>query len=305
MEQLLARRLGRGQRVVRLLQQPVQQRPVHPAAGGQRPVRVVGQGSAAEPAGRRVDQRAARPGVEGGPVGRGEVGDTADVQRDGPARPAPQPQQVEQADQRGTLPAGGDVPRPEVGDHGQPGRLGDPGRLPELERAVHLLLGDPVVDGLPVRGHQPGQPLAQFPVGPDRGRREGLPDEGVQPAHLAQRGVPRRQGGGQGLAQFTVVRLADHAERLQHQAVADEVQVGHRRVDGVVRRPGHESDHPHPITRIRSPASVHPHPFTRIRSPASVHPHSVRPAFSSASSATPRPDSVSSAGTLTAHVTAA
>ncbi|CAM5728084.1 hypothetical protein SVIOM74S_07609 [Streptomyces violarus] len=48
-------------------------------------------------------------------------------------------------------------------------------------------------------------------------------------------------------------------------------------------------------------------PITRIRSPASV-----QPAFSSASSAvsatatpTRRPDSVSSAGTLTAHVTAA
>ncbi len=266
-EHLLAGRLGRRQRVVRLRQQPVQQPSLRPPAPGQRAVRVVRLAPAAELPDGRVQQRAARTGVEGRPVRRGQVGDATDVQGHRPARPAAQPQQVDQADQRRALAAGRDVPGPEVGDHRQSGRLRDPRRPAQLERAVHPAAVRPVIDGLPVRGHQLGPPRAQFAVGPDGRRRERPPDAGVQPAHLGERYGGRRQGPCEGGAQTGVVRAAHHPQGPQQQRVTVEPEFGRRRVDRVVRRPRHQPDHQH-----RSPPSPLPFSADRASSVGPVSP---------------------------------
>ena len=66
-----------------------------------------------------------------------DVGDAAQVDRGG--RDIPEPQGVEEAGQRGTLAARGDVRRAQVRDDRQAGRRVDVGRRPELELSlIHI-----------------------------------------------------------------------------------------------------------------------------------------------------------------------
>ncbi len=219
--------------------------------GGEHAVLVVRAPPGAQFPDRGVDQRVARAGVERHGIGarrqHGDVGDPPDVQGRGHAGAPAQEHQVDQADQGSPLPARRHVPRPKAGDDRAAAALRDPGRFAELQRAVHPAVLGPVVHRLPVRGDQLGAPRAQFPVGAGGDGREGLADPGVEAADVGQGGRRGRQGGGEGLPHVGRVRLADHAEghQLQGAVLGGRFQVGGSGVDGVVRGPRHQPDHPH------------------------------------------------------------
>ena len=142
-----------------------------------------------------VDERVGRPDVPRDRVGARRadrhVGDPAEVEGGhGPALGSQglEDQGVEHADQGSALPAGDDVGRAHVAHHGQARRLGEPGRLAELEGALGHRALDPVEEGLAVRAHRVDRPAAQRLVRPDRrcrGRGELAADEGVQPGDRA------------------------------------------------------------------------------------------------------------------------
>ena len=191
-EQLLARRLRRRPAVVRIGEEPLQQCRVDSSPAGADAVAVEGLGPATRRADRGIDQGVGRTDVEGqrrrAAADDRDVGDPAEVERPGDlVRPAEQ-QFVERAGQRCTMPAGGDVARPHVGDDWSAGCFGDPGRLAELQTAAGPALGiDPVEDRLAVRHDEVDRTAAEAIDGRPCRLGERLADERVQPADLLGR----------------------------------------------------------------------------------------------------------------------
>ena len=85
-----------------------------------------------------VDEGVGRPDVEGDGRRPGsddrDVGDAAEVQCPGGLVRSGEQQLVERAGQRRTVTTRGDVTCPQIGDDRQPGGLGDPRRLSDLQR---------------------------------------------------------------------------------------------------------------------------------------------------------------------------
>ena len=170
----LRRRLGQKE----VVEEQGQQRLVDLPPGGARPRRVVRLGAAGDGHDRRVDEGVGRAGVIGDRRGRrrrrhhGEVGDTAEVEgtRASSAGVPAEEQDVEQADQRCALAAGGDVGAAEVGHDREAAcvRRSRPGGRSGACRPRGRRL-DPVEDGLAVGDDQRGSrmPLAE-PVRPRR-----------------------------------------------------------------------------------------------------------------------------------------
>ena len=249
MEQLLAGGLRRLQCVVGLFQEYVEQLLVDLTFGGAQPVAVEGLGPVGQPDDRGVDQRVARTGVERARLVAGaydrQVGDPADVQRGGRATAVREQQHVQRARQRRPLTAGRDVAGAKVGDDGEPGRLRDPGRLPELQRPADSGVLDPVEQRLSVGDHQVGVAVAQL-GDPAAGRGgELLTDPGVDAADGLHRRLRRRQRGQDVGAQRRAVRHLEVAERREHDRVGVEGQVGSGDVDAVDRRTRDETQDDH------------------------------------------------------------
>ena len=245
-EQLLAGRLRCGQRVVRLVEQGGQQVRVDPAGRGV-PALVVVRLVEEPPAG-EVDQGVGGAEVvrENSAVGPDQrhVGDAAEVER-GLGHPTGREQQhVEDAHQWRTLPAPRDVAGAQVGDDGHAGAFGDPGGLAELEGAAGPALLDPVEDRLAV-GHDQVRPAAsELGDTAGGGRRERLSEQRVESADVVEGDLGGREYPRDQVADLVVVGLLQRAERRERDLVAVERQVGRGHVDPVVRRAGHQADHP-------------------------------------------------------------
>ncbi len=286
---LLAGGLGGGAAVVGVGEEPGEEAGVDPPGRGAAAVLVEVPCAAAELAHGGVDQGVRRAGVEGQRGGvrigghHGDVGDAAEVERGPDARaggvpvavavagavavpvavpvaglvPAQQ-QGVEEADQRGALAARRHVPAAQVGDDREPGRLGDPGGLPELEGAAHPSVLHPVVDRLPVRDHQVGGARAELLDGADGRGGEDLAELGVQSADRLHGGRGRRQHGGDPATDPGVQRKGQRAQRAQQQLAVLQGEFGRGGLHRVVGGAGHQADHPHGHSPAPAPAAPDP-----------------------------------------------
>ena len=200
-EELLAGRLRRGPRVVRLGEQVGEELLVDPARRRVPAVSVVPLLTTGHPHDGGVDEGVCgsevvrvRLGVR---VDHGHVGDAAEVER-GAARPSGEEQHVEGRDQRGALPTGGDVGGAMVGEDRASGRLRERPEVAELQPTTGAPVLDPVEDGLPVRADE----VASRCVERRCHLAEVLADEDVERAHLGDRRAVRRQCGGDALAEL-------------------------------------------------------------------------------------------------------
>ena len=145
---------GAREPVVRLGEQAVEQRRVHGATRGDRAVGVHALRARGRVGDGAVHERTGRADVVGdhlpGGVEHGDVGDAAEVQRAAIHLVGQDKQRVQGRCQWRRVAAAGDVAGAQIGDGGQPGGLGDPGRGAELQGAERVRAVDPVEDGLPM-----------------------------------------------------------------------------------------------------------------------------------------------------------
>ncbi|GAB2485913.1 hypothetical protein GCM10026982_07630 [Nocardiopsis aegyptia] len=245
-------RLRRGQRVIGIGEQVVQQGGVGCAGAGERATRVDAGPAAGHPAHGGVHEGVGGTGVErlwwGSVAHDGDVGDAAEVERGGRCTAVGEEEAVQERGQRGALAPGGHVGRSQVGDHRKAGGLGDPRGLAELEGAVDPGALGPVEQGLPVRGDQCGPTAGELLAAATGGFGELLADPGVDPADGLHGGgrrgkrVPDRPAEPGGVGRGAV------PERGQTDEVALQVKVGGGDIDPVGRgtRGQPEDDHAAP-----------------------------------------------------------
>jgi hypothetical protein len=141
--------------------------------------------------------------------------------------------------------AGGDVAVADVArDHGARA-FGDPGRLPELQRASGRSPLDPVVDGLAVRtdGVHPSVVVGQFLGHVAEEAAYGH----VEAADLLDGGGRRRQYGRDGLADRGRVGHGAVLDEVAHEHVAVELEIGQDGLHGVEGRARDHADYAHQV----------------------------------------------------------
>ena len=234
---LLARALGGGQAVVGVVEEFRQKFLVDRARRRDQAAVVEAERVRTGLSDHGVDQRVRRADVVGVEVpsaaAHRHVGDAAEVERRRRARLASEEQAVQEGDQRCPVAAGGDVADAHVRDDRRPGPLGDPGRLADLKGAEGVAAVDPVEHRLAVRHDEVDGATGVDRLG--RGVGEGLPDQGVELAHLGQGRLRRRQGADEPGPQPGRVRRAAPAAHDPGQRAGVEAEVDDGGVDPVVR----------------------------------------------------------------------
>jgi len=224
--------------------------------GGQRAVAVVALRAAGEGDHRPVDERVAGTAVEGQRVGvrvrqrrqERHIGDPAQVLHGAPVVGMAQQQPVQVAGQGRALAPGGHVTRAEVAHRGDPGALGDDGRLADLQRGAYAPVRlDHVPDRLAVRADQVHLGAGQ-PGGDDGalgGGGEMLAQVGVELAQRVDRAVLRLAGAVNPALETVRIGVGDGVTDARVQVGRRAADLAHGGVDAVGGRARNEPDDDH------------------------------------------------------------